>query len=208
MKLVQLSPMRHLLAAWYFSPTAHAQAVHVLARFLANPRRSHWLAAKRVLRYLKGTVDWGLLFGGRNKSAVEAVGETELCPSRLVGWCDADHGGCLDSRESTSGRVFTLNGAAVSWESCKQPTVSTSTTEAEFIGAADDCKEALWLRNLLHDFGFQQKTMDMFSHSTCALALIRNLMHHSRAKHIGVQHKFVRDCAARGEVRCYSLPKY
>jgi hypothetical protein len=99
----------------------------------------------------------------------------------------------------------------VSWASRKQPTwalctVSTSTTEAEFIAAADACKKALWLRNLLHDFGFEQKTMDILSGSTCSLELIRNPVHHSRAKHIDVQHKFVRDPAAKGEMRYSYCP--
>jgi hypothetical protein len=79
----------------------------------------------------------------------------------------------------------------VSWASRKQPTVPTSTTEAEFIAVADACKEALWLVNILHEFGFQQKRMDILSDSTCAPALIRNSVHHSRAKDIDVQPKFV-----------------
>jgi hypothetical protein len=153
-----------------------------------------------VLRYLAGTVEWGLLFGGRGER------EAGSCVSRVVGWCDADYAGCIDSRKSTSGRVFVLNGAAVSWASRKQSTVSTSTTEAEFIAAADACKEALWLRNLVRDFDRHQDTVDIFSDSTCALALIRNPVHHSRAKHIDVQHKFVRDRACRGEVKFMYCP--
>jgi hypothetical protein len=148
------------------------QAVHVLARFMADPSCSHWLAVKRVLRYLAGTVEWGLLFGGRSER------EAGSFVSRVIGWCDADYAGCIDSRKSTSGRVFVLNGAAVSWASRKQSTVSTSTTEAEFIAAADACKEALRLRNLVRDFDRHQDTVDIFSDSTCALALIRNPVHH------------------------------
>jgi hypothetical protein len=124
----------------------------------------------------------------------------------VIGWCDADYAGCIDSRKSTSGRVFVLNGVAVSWASRKQSTVSTSTTEAEFIAAADACKEALWLRNLVRDFDRHQDTGDIFSDCTCALALIRSPVHHSRAKHINVQHKFVRNRACRGEVKFMYCP--
>jgi hypothetical protein len=70
-----------------------AQEVHVLDRFMANPRCSHWLAAKRVLRYLAGTVEWGLLFGGRGER------KPGSCASRVIGWCDADYAGCIDSRK-------------------------------------------------------------------------------------------------------------
>jgi hypothetical protein len=146
------------------------------------------------------SLEWGLLFGGRGER------EAGSCVSRVIGWCDADSAGCIDSRKSTSGRVFVLNGAAVSWASRKQSTVSNSTTEAEFIATADACKEALWLRNLVRDFDRHQDTVDIFSDSTCALALIRNPVHHSRAKHIDVHHKFVRNRACRGEVKFMYCP--
>ena len=90
--------------------------VGALARFMSCPTSTHWQAAKDVLRYLEGTKDYGLVFGGSNDLS-------------LIGFCDADYAGDLDTRRSTTGYIFTLNGAAISWQSKRQPTVAVSSTE-------------------------------------------------------------------------------
>jgi hypothetical protein len=101
---------------------------------------------------------------------------------------------------------FALNGATVGWASRKQSMVSTSTTEAEFNASAHACNEALLLHNLARDFGSHQDTADFFLLTTCALALIGSPAHHSRARHIDVQHICVRDGAFREEVKFMYRP--
>jgi hypothetical protein len=107
-----------------------AQAVGVLAHYMAAPTIVHWEVALGVVRYLVGTADYGLTFGGSSET--------------LVGYCDADYAGDLDSKRSTTGYVFLMFGGAMSWSSRLQPTVAVSTVEAEYLSAGQAMKEALW----------------------------------------------------------------
>ncbi|XP_052734031.1 secreted RxLR effector protein 161-like [Vigna angularis] len=91
-----------------------------------SPKKLHMLAAKRVLRYVRGTTDFGILFPiGSNKNDVGDL--------KLVGFTDSNHGGDCVERKSTSGYIFMLNGSPISWCSKKQPVVALSNYEAEYI---------------------------------------------------------------------------
>jgi hypothetical protein len=170
-----------------------AQAVGVLARHMAKPTEEHWAAAKGVLRYLVGTKEMGLYFGGESAPKFEA-------------YSDADWAGDLGSRRSTTGYVFKLNGAAVSWSSKLQATVAASSTEAEYQASASACREGLWLRKLAGDLGMGLETMQVMGDNQAALSLIRNPIVSGRSKHIDVLHHFVREREARGEVRFSYCP--
>jgi hypothetical protein len=135
-------------------------AVGALSRYLASPTMVHWQAAKGVLRYLAGTADYGITYG---------PGSLEL-----VGYCDADYAGDIDTRRSTSGYVFVLNGGAISWQSKRQQTVAASTTEAEYMAAAAAVKEGLWLRKLLLDLGFDMGAVSIMADNQSAIKLLRN----------------------------------
>jgi hypothetical protein len=162
--------------------------VGALARFMSCPTSTHWQAAKDVLRYLEGTKDYGLVFGGSSNDL------------SLVGFCDADYAGDLDTRRSTTGYIFTLNGAAISWQSKRQPTVAVSSTEAEYMAAAAAVKESLWLRKLLTDFDVDISTVDILADNQSAIKLLRNPISSMRSKHIDVIHHFARERVARREV--------
>ena len=109
-----------------------AQAVGVVSKFCANPTQSHLTAAKRILRYLKGTVYLGLSY-------------KKCADGNLIGYSDADWAGDVDDRHSTSGNVFLLAKGAVSWLSKKQATVALSTAEAEYVALSAATQEAIWL---------------------------------------------------------------
>ena len=160
-------------------------AVGRLARYGAAPTVQHEAAALRVLRYLRGTAARGLRFGPR---------------APLVGYCDADYAGDVDTRRSTSGYVFVLNGAAVSWASKVQPTVAVSTTEAEYIAAATAAREAVWLRQLLLDATGEGGPVNLMSDNQSAIHLMHNPGGTARSMHIDVAHHFVRDRVARGDL--------
>jgi hypothetical protein len=160
--------------------------VGALARFMACPTTSHWQAAKGLLRYLASTKDYAITYGGGD--------------SELIGYCDADYAGDLDTRRSTTGYVFILNGGAVTWQSRRQPTVAVSTTEAEYMAAASAVKEALWIRKLLDDIGIKTATIEIKGDNQSALKLLRNPISSMRSKHIDIVHHFARERVVRKEV--------
>lgn len=170
-----------------------AQAVGVLARSMANPTMEHWNAAKGVLRYLAGTSEKHIKFEGGN--------------TELLGYCDADYAGDIDTRRSTTGYVFLLNGGAISWSSRLQPTVAASTTEAEYMAAAHAVKEALWLRKLMSDFNMLKSgPVCIKTDNQAALSLLKFPISSMRSKHIDVIHHFARERVARGEVNFDYVP--
>ncbi|KAK0603198.1 hypothetical protein LWI29_002398 [Acer saccharum] len=145
-------------------------------------------AAKRALRYLKGTIDYGIFY--------KKSGNKEL-----VAFTDSDYAGDLEDRKSTSGYVFILSGGAVSWSSKKQPIVTLSTTEAEFVAAADCACQAVWMRRILEKLSHAQDgcTTVMCDNSS-TIKLSKNPVMHGRSKHIDVWFHFLRDLTRDGVV--------
>ena len=119
-----------------------SHAVGTVSRYMHNPGKEHWQVVKWILRYIQKTLDVGLIF---EKDGM--VGQ------HVVGYCDSDYAGDLDKRRSTTGYVFTLVKAPVSWKSTLQSTVALSTTEAEYMAITEAVKEAIWLQGLLDDLG-------------------------------------------------------
>ncbi|GJW73309.1 retrovirus-related pol polyprotein from transposon TNT 1-94 [Tanacetum coccineum] len=116
-------------------------AVCMCARYQASPTKKHLEALKRVFRYLRGTINWGLWYPKDTAMA-------------LTAYADADHAGCQDTRRSTSGSAQFLGDKLVSWSSKKQKSTAISTTEAEYIAMSGCCAQILWMRSQLSDYGF------------------------------------------------------
>src|SRR6202030_1705156 len=155
-------------------------ATSVCAQFGSNPGKPHLVALKRILRYLRGTTDYGLVLGGKNDGV------------DVVGWTDSDWAQDSDDRRSVAGFVFDVAGGTISWSSKKQPTVVLSTVEAEYMASVNTTKEAIWLRTLLADLGFPQTSATLIrADNQGCIALSRHLISHSRAKHIDIRHHFV-----------------
>ncbi|KAJ3476999.1 hypothetical protein NLI96_g10770 [Meripilus lineatus] len=164
-------------------------AVGTLAQFGSNPGKPHLEALKRVLRYLKGTAHFKLRLGGKDNT------------TDLVGWTDSDWAQDLDTRRSISGFTFEVAGGHVSWSSKKQPTVAHSTVEAEYMAASHATREAIWLRTLLQELGYPQVNASIIhADNQGSIALSRNPVAHSRAKHIDIRHHFIRERVANSEI--------
>jgi ribonuclease HI len=118
----------------------------------------------------------------------------------LLGYCDADYAGDVDTRRSTTGYVSVLNGAAVSHSSQLQPTVAASKVEAEYMAASRAVQEALWLRKLLPELDIGATSMTIYGDNQGALKLLKNPIPSVRSKHIDVHHHFARERVCRGEV--------
>ncbi|KAJ9552644.1 hypothetical protein OSB04_016689 [Centaurea solstitialis] len=152
----------------------------VCARFQCDSRDSHLSAVKRILRYLKGTTDFGLCYP--KDSGFE-----------LIAYTDSDHAGCKLNRKSTSGACQFLGGKLVSWSSRKQNCVSLSTAEAEYVAAACCCSQVLWMKTQLADFGYIMKRIPIYCDSKSAIQITANPVQHSRTKHIDIRYHFIKD---------------
>lgn len=155
----------------------------IISRFMEQPTDLHLQATKRVLRYVKGTINYGIFYrrGGSEN---------------LVSYTDSDYAGDLDDRKSTSGYIFLLSSGAVSWSSKKQPIVALSTTEAEFVVAAYCTSQLVWMRRILEKLGHSQDgSTTMFCDNTSTIKLLKNPVMHGRCKHIDVRFHYLRDLA-------------
>lgn len=157
-----------------------AVAVSSVSRFLENPEQEHWIAVKRIMRYLRGTLNYGLKY----KAGMDID---------LVGYCDADWAGDVQTRKSTTGYLFMLSDCCVTWNCRRQPTVALSSTEAEYMATCAAGREVMWLRGLLEEVGFAQKQTTLFADNQSCILLAKNPVHHSRTKHIDVQHHYIRN---------------
>ncbi|KAJ4715305.1 Retrovirus-related Pol polyprotein from transposon TNT 1-94 [Melia azedarach] len=156
-----------------------AQSVSVVSRFMGEPGREHWQAVKRIFRYLKGTFDVGLIYGGDTQCLV-------------TGFSDSNYAGDVDSRRSMTGYVFTLGSSVVSWKATLQPTVTLSTTEAEYMALTEVAKEGIWLKGLVSDLGLHHDQAIVYCDSLSAICLAKDQVHHERTKHIDVRYHFLR----------------
>lgn len=170
-----------------------AHAISWLSCYNDRHTREHWVAAKRVLRYLKGTPGAGIKYGSADDT--------------LTGFVDADWGNCPVDRRSYTGFAFTLSGGIISWESRKQRTVALSSTETEYMGITEAVKEAIYLRRFLLESGFKElANTKLFCDNMGAHKLTANPVFHSRTKHIDVRHHFVREAVNNHDIEIKYLP--
>ncbi|XP_062114749.1 uncharacterized mitochondrial protein AtMg00810-like [Humulus lupulus] len=171
-----------------------AFAVNKLSQFLQTPTTSHWSGVKRVLRYLKGTLHYGL-----HISYCERL--------NLVGYSDADWGCCPDDRRSIAGYCVYLGDSLVSWSSKKQAVVSRSSTESEYRALAHVASEITWIKSLLKEFQFKLLERPVtWCDNISASALASNPVYHARTEHIEIDVHFVRDKVLKKELEIRYIP--
>ncbi|XP_070672588.1 secreted RxLR effector protein 161-like [Malus domestica] len=112
-------------------------ASSMLSRYMEEPSQLHFGAGKRVLRYVQGTLDYGIM--------------AETRSLRLIGYTDSDWAGCLDDMKSTSAYLFSLGSGICSWRTKKQNVVAQSSTEAEYVAVTKVASQVIWLRRILKD---------------------------------------------------------
>jgi hypothetical protein len=162
--------------------------VSLISRFMDKPKESHWRARKRILRYIAGTKNFGILY-------------TFSDDCKLIGYTDSDWGGSMDDRKSTFGYIFHLGSGAVSWASKKQPIVTLSSAEAEYVAATSASCQAVWLRRVLSDLGHhQEEPTKIYYDNNSAIALSKNHVFHKRSKHIDTRYHFIRELVSNGNI--------
>ncbi|PNX78271.1 hypothetical protein L195_g034248 [Trifolium pratense] len=167
-----------------------AYSVCLVARFTDRPTKIHVTAVKRIMRYLKGTLSFGIVYKSNCKTNM-----------KLKGWCDSDYAGNLDDRKSTTGYVFMLGSSAISWSSKKQPIVTLSTTEAEYVSTAACACQGVWLKNVLSYLKMKQaKCIMIYCDNNSSIKLSKNPIMHGRCKHIDVRFHFLRDLTKDGTI--------
>ncbi|MCH79438.1 gag-pol polyprotein [Trifolium medium] len=154
--------------------------VGVCAKYQAEPKMSHLTQVKRILKYVNGTCNYGILY---------SHGED----STLKGYCDADWAGSADDRKSTSGGCFFLGNNLISWFSKKHNCVSLSTAEAEYIAAGSSCSQLVWMKQMLKEYNVEQDVITLYCDNLSAINISKNPIQHSRTKHIDICHHFIRD---------------
>ncbi|KAF5794275.1 putative RNA-directed DNA polymerase [Helianthus annuus] len=166
-----------------------AFSVGVVSRFMQTPKVSHLKALKQILRYVKGTLNYGLKY--------KKGGDGEV-----TGYSDSSHGKDVMDRRSTTGTVFYFSGNPITWSSQKQRTVTLSSCEAEFIAATTAACQALWLRSLLVDLtGMKPSKVKLYVDNESAIALMKNAVFHGRSKHIDTKFHFIRECVEEGKIQ-------
>lgn len=146
--------------------------IQILSQFMQKPLEDHWSAALRVVRYLKGTSDQGIMLWSK-------------CDLQITAYCDADWPSCSSTRRSLSAYVVFLGDSLVSWKTKKQRTVARSLAEAEYRAMADTTCELKWLKRLLGMLGFTHKApIRMHCDSKSAIHIATNHVFHERTKHV------------------------
>ena len=183
-----------------------AHGVHYLASHMLNPTHLHMVAAERVMRYLAGTKDVGLIFGSRNDGESSSKGYSQL-QIDVCAFADADWANGKGDRRSITGWVAKLNNDPISWASKKQRTVALSTCEAELYAEAAAIQEVLWLRGLLQELGLHNHAGSViYGDNQSAIAVSKNGVKGERTKHVDVKYHFVTETVERGDVALKWVP--
>ena len=165
-----------------------AYAVQSVSRYLSCPGEAHMKAAKRILRYVKGTSDYGILYDGK------------LGKENIEVYVDSDYAKDVDGRRSTSGYATILAGGVITYSSKLQRTVALSSAEAEYMGLAHGTQEVLFLRELVKEIGLSQDKTVIHVDNQAAQQMAMNPVHHQRTKHIDVRYHFVRERVQTKEI--------
>ncbi|GJT83644.1 putative ribonuclease H-like domain-containing protein [Tanacetum coccineum] len=155
-------------------------AVCACSRFQVTPKTSHLSVVKRIFRYLKGKPKLGLWYPKVSLFDLEA-------------YSDSDYAGANLDRKSTTGGCQFLGRRLISWQCKKQTIVATSTTEAEYVAAANCCGQVLWIQNQMLDYGFNFMNTKIYIDNESTICIVKNPVFHSKTKHIAIRHHFIRD---------------
>ncbi|GJW18397.1 putative ribonuclease H-like domain-containing protein [Tanacetum coccineum] len=155
-------------------------AICAYARFQVTPKFSHLHAVKRIFRYLKGQPKLGLWYPKDSSFDLEA-------------FADSDYTGASLDRKSTTGGCQFLGKRLISWQCKKKTIVANSTTEAEYVAAANCCGQVLWIQNQMLDYGFNFMNTKIYIDNESTICIVKNPVFYSKTKHIEIRHHFIRD---------------
>ena len=173
--------------------------VSVLSRFMQNPGIQHWEGIKKILRYLKGTTNLGITYGGNKFTH----GDTKNVLSMFT---DSDWAACEDTRRSLSAYVIVLNGGPIQWKCKYQSIIAQSSTEAEYISVANACNELTWICRLMSFLCYSQKCVDVYIDNRSAISIASNQKDDRRTRHIDVKYHLIKKLVADKQIRLHHIP--
>jgi hypothetical protein len=160
-----------------------------VSRFNSRPTHAHVNAVKRILKYIKGTIDFRIMYGRHGPL------------HQLTGYCDADYASDLNDRKSRSGFILRLNNEPIAWDSWKKTCTATSTTESEYVATCLITQEIIWMRRLLNSIRAPQLSPTMlFCDNQSAIQLVRNPVFHQKTKHIDTKYHKIQDANEDGDI--------
>jgi hypothetical protein len=166
-------------------------AVNTLSPYMVEPRHVHLIATKHVMRYLKGTIEYGIKYDAD-------------CEFRLHGCSDSDCAGSVTNRKRTLGCCFSLGSGMISWFSKKQTSVALSTTEAEYMATCLACTEAIWILKLLSRlFDIELDATSICCDNQSCIKLLVNPVFHDKSNHIGIKYHFIHDVVEKGAAKLH-----
>jgi hypothetical protein len=161
-------------------------AVNLFSQFQNNPTEMHWKGLKRILRYIKGTLNYCLVY--------------EFDNNPLIGYADSDFASDVNTKKSTSGWLYKVFGATVNWTTRKQRAIALSTTEAEFVALSTAATEGVWLQRLLNELGIKCDTFKMFEDNKSCIQTTQNIGS-KRLKHVDVRYNYVKELVNEGKIK-------
>jgi hypothetical protein len=194
---VDHSSYRSMIGNLLYITASRLDIMHVVGmvgRYQAAPKQSHLLAVKRIFRYLKGTMDYGLWYPKNHNFPLSV-------------YSDVDWANYVDERKITSGGAFFLGDSLVSWLSKKQGSISLSTIEDEYIVAATCCTQVLWMIQTLANLEVKcTASIPIHCDNTSAISLSKNHVFHSKTKHIPIKYHFLREQVTNTVVSLHYIP--
>jgi hypothetical protein len=194
---VDQSSYREMIGSLLYITTSHPDIMHVVGmvgRYQSAPKQSHLLAVKRIFRYLKETMNYGLWYP-KNQNF------------QLLVYSDVDWANCMDERKSTSGGAFFLGDSLVAWLSKKQGSISLSTTKAKYIVVSTYCTHVLWMIQTLADLEVKYAALiPIHCDNTSAISVSKNPVFHSKTKHIPIKYHFLREQVTNQIIQVHYIP--
>ena len=164
-------------------------AIEIVERLEANPREEHYIAVKRIFRYLKGTLEFGLWYDKSNDFTLSA-------------YTDADWTSSMDNRKSTSGGAFFLRGRLIPWLSKKQDCTSQSIAELEYVVAKNNCNQVIWMKQILKDIKIEiSEPIFIHCDNKSRVNMFKNLVLHLKTKHIPIKYHMLIEKVIEKEIR-------
>lgn len=161
---------------------------------MQQPRQAHWSAAKRILRYLKGTQHYGLKYSRTKEFS-------------LIVYSDSNYAGDSIDGKSTTSFLMHLGSGAISWKSKKQSVPVVSSSEAEYIAASEATREILWLRRILEDLQTPQgSSTPLLIDNQSAIKMAKNPIFHDHTKHINTKYHLIRHHVKDGSIQLKYCP--